>query len=342
MISRRQFKIQAPPTRSFALSSPRTLAHISQPTIRVPPASANVLDAAFLPLPPTPTEPSLQMDESETRLLRRLRIDDIHAARRPAAPQPLPSPRLVDEPDASLMAFERPTIQPRPSLQQLLDAKSERASSAPLAMTAPARPRIIQPRSRSAAASPRALAREAAAHETAEAVRRASVAAKAATAAISAAEATASLARISVGVDTTSLDPLDAWEARNAPQRASRAAALAEAAKQEAAALDTDARVASIREMAHSERDDVRALGGTHAVQTLTTLASFVKDERLQARVDAAVIGETLKCAREPQVSPFRWRSIGGPAPKLASPARPRGYVRAVAGSHADSPRWRV
>jgi len=141
MISRRQFKIQAPPTRSFALSSPRTLAHISQPTIRVPPASANVLDAAFLPLPPTPTEPSLQMDESETRLLRRLRIDDIHAARRPAAPQPLPSPRLVDEPDASLMAFERPTIQPRPSLQQLLDAKSERASSAPLAMTAPARPR---------------------------------------------------------------------------------------------------------------------------------------------------------------------------------------------------------
>ena len=84
----------------------------------------------------------------------------------------------------------------------------------------------------------------------------------------------------------------------------------------------------------------VRALGGTEAVQTLTSLASFVKDERLHAKADADVFGPTLHTAKEMSVSPFRWSVIGGrPSPLASSPAR-RSVRRS--GSYADSPRWRI
>lgn len=85
-------------------------------------------------------------------------------------------------------------------------------------------------------------------------------------------------------VDATALDALGAWAVTKAPRDAARAAEWAEEAKAIGEALSTDARTASVAALAHSENDDVRALCGTDAVKTITSLAGFVKDQRRDVR----------------------------------------------------------
>ena len=57
---------------------------------------------------------------------------------------------------------------------------------------------------------------------------------------------------------------------------------------------EQDARVAALSALAHSENANVRVLGATDAVETMASLAAFVKTERRGVRADAALIGSTV------------------------------------------------
>lgn len=348
--------------RSIALqqrrrSLPRTLAAIESTR-----AFKNAIaHAAHKPTPPpslNTTSISQQgqpLHELSTPSFRQLQSSDVPTRRRIVVPpsllrqnQPQPSPRIVDDGvDAFLTSFQPPKPPPPrtlvPSLRERLDAldasesggdKEPPASGqkgAALKLRAGLTPRF----------TPRPSELDKATMEAAAARERANAAAEVAAQAMEDAEAKTSRARSVLDIDPASLDALEAWSVRKAPREAERATRWAEEARVAADALHTDARVASISALAHSENDDVRALCGTEAVLTLTTIARFVKDERCDLRDHAAVIGKSIhhNLAGSLPLSPFRWSKHGGgplpPPPSLAQPRKgtPRGSCR--------SPKWR-
>ena len=247
---------------------------------------------------------SHKLEEESSALLQRLHIHDLREARRMESHRRIAasSPRIVDDlslgrSSSSLAPLPalRPSLTPAFPVREAAERPSERAD-----------------------------------REASAAHRRAEAAQAAAQAAIADAAAAASHARSAVGVDPSGLDPIKAWALRRAPREAERAARHAEEARAEADALNVEARVAAISALAHSENVHVRALCGTDAVRTLTSLASFVKEERMERKSDAVLIGQTQHPTwKQPidsvqvetrrrviasvaaPLSPFRRRSLG-------------------------------
>ena len=271
---------------------------------------------------------SHKVEEESSQLLQRLHIHDLREARRRESHRRVAgcSPRIVDDLSHSFRSSS--SLPPLPAL---------RANLTPAFAV------------RAAAERPS----ERADREASAALRRSEAAQAAAQAAIADAAAAASHARSAVGVDPSGLDPIKAWALKRAPREAERAARHAEEARAEADALNVEARVAAISALAHSENVHVRALCGTDAVRTLTSLASFVKEERMERKSDAVLIGQTQHPTwKQPidsvqvetrrrviasvaaPLSPFRRRSLG----VLSSnrPLSPRGSPPAPARRPAE------
>ena len=266
----------------------------------------------------------------------------------PTAPRP--TPPLTRPPP-----LPRPVI---PSLSDRLDALSGRDPEADRGTTAAGvgAPDVAplpkpQPSWKRPVLTPRFTPRpqekatplEKATQEAATARVRADEAADAAAAATLAADEKQAHAKSVSGVDPTHLDALGAWEVKRAPREAALAAKNAAHARAAAEAMLIDARIASIAALAHSENDNVRALCGTHAVQTITSLAHFVKHERDEMRGDAERLGDPVhhELSRGLPLSPFHWRKFGGPPRPPPPRVQPRGTVRARGAVACSSPQWR-
>ena len=69
----------------------------------------------------------------------------------------------------------------------------------------------------------------------------------------------------------------------------------AETAQQTAEELGHRARIAEFQALAHSENPNVRTCCSSQAVQTLTSLSGFVREEKQNTSNDASLIGSPLK-----------------------------------------------
>ena len=190
--------------------------------------------------------------------------------------------------------------------------------------------------------------------EALEARRRADTAMEAADAASAEAAAKAAHAAEVHGTDTSSLSPKAAWAAAKAPREAAYAAKRASAAREAAESASHDARWADLSSLAHHENENVREYSRA-SVEKLSSLASFVKDERVAARRQSDVIGAALALPGEKELSSSRRaRAVAvAPPPPLAERMRFTSdlvpmSLAAPAGAAALSPfrrgreRWRL
>ena len=297
--------------RSLEIISPRTLAYIAQPAVLAPnnlpmpilPSTLAARRNADIRLGPLPTH---RLNENETKTLRRLQIDRIRTERNNPPPPPA-SPRMED--DAVPVPLEPvPPPSSRRPLGELLNAMPQLGLSARPTITGGGR------RQAGSQARPTPRAAEVAEREAERAQRRANAASAAAATAVAEAEAKATAARDvklltpRSAEEARELDANTLWQLTKAPRAAAVAAKAAETAQQTAEELGHRARIAEFQALAHSENPNVRTCCSSQAVQTLTSLSGFVREEKQNTSNDASLIGSPLKQSMPMPESPYRPR----------------------------------